>query len=244
MLCAPLQGGAVRQRAKMRVSVREAASGLEVGVAAVVIVLAVIGASLWVVTTPACVSILVRAVDSAQATGMGKQATLDVAEHVRRFVVDPATPALPSTIDGVPAFDDAAVSHLIDVRDVLVPVRWLTLVVLAAIALWLPLRLRSASGRRVVVISGMAAAATVGVASMLAVAAGIIDFNGLFTWFHSLLFAEGTWVFPASALLIRVFPLPFWIAAGAVWGLCVLILSAVLCWFVRRLRFTEGTYGV
>ncbi len=228
----------------MPASVRRVGSGIEAGAAALMMMLAIVGFSLWVVTTPMTVDFLVRAVESAAVTGMGEQATLEVAEHVRRFVVDPAAPPLPSTIDGLPAFDDAAVSHLIDVRAVIVPVRWLTLIVLVTMAVWAPARMRSAAGRRLVARAGTAAAATLATLATLAVVVGLVDFGGLFAWFHSLFFADGTWVFPESALLIRLFPLPFWIAAGALWGFCVLILAAVLCWFVRRLRFTEGTYGV
>lgn len=225
-------------------SLARAARHLEAGLAALVIVLVVVGGSVAVLTTPPYVRLLVRAVNSAELTGLGEQATLEVAEGVRRFVVDPGAPALPSTIDGTPAFDDAAVEHLVDVRDVMVPARWLTLSLLVLVAAWVTLRRRTPSGRRTLAHASAAAATIMLGGAALAVAAGALDFNALFAWFHSLFFAEGTWVFPYEALLIRVFPLPFWIAAGATWGALVLMSAGALCLFVRRLRFTEGTYGV
>ena len=79
---------------------------------------------------------------------------------------------------------------------------------------------------------------------VLALLVGVTDFNAFFAWFHSLFFADGTWTFPYEALLIRVFPLPFWITAAATWGALVLMSSIGLCWFARRSRFTAGTYGV
>ncbi|MHB8049816.1 MAG: lipoprotein intramolecular transacylase Lit [Coriobacteriia bacterium] len=225
-------------------SLTRAARLLEAGVAAVVIVLVVIGGSVSLLTTPPYVRLLVRAVNSAELTGLGEQTTLEVAEGVRRFVVDPGAPALPSTIDGTPAFNDAAVEHLVDVRDVMVPARWLTLSLFALTAVWTLVRRRTPSGRRTLAHASAAAATIMLGGAALAVAAGAFDFNALFAWFHSLFFAEGTWVFPYEALLIRVFPLPFWIAAGATWGALVLIAAAALCLFVRRLRFTAGAYGV
>jgi len=78
----------------------------------------------------------------------------------------------------------------------------------------------------------------------IGVLVGVVDFDAFFTWFHSLFFAEGTWVFPYEALLIRVFPLRFWVAAAATWGALVLISAVGLCLFARRSRFTAGMYGV
>lgn len=217
---------------------------METGAAALAIVLLIVGGSFWLLTTPGCVRVLVLLVDSAEETGLGEQATLDIAEDVRRFVVDPDAPPLPAAIDGMPAFDTAAVAHLVDVCKVMVPVRWLTLGLFAAVVGWVLLRWRTIAGRQAMAAaSGVASAVMLG-GGALALVIGVVDFNAFFTWFHSLFFAKGTWVFPYEALLIRVFPPPFWIAAGAAWGILVLIAAAVLCWLARRMRFTVGTYGV
>lgn len=225
-------------------SLRAVLRTLETSVAALAILLLVLGLSLCVLTTPAYVNALVRAVDSASSTGLGEEATLEAAESVRRFVVDPDAPALPATIRGVPAFDAAAVSHLADVRDVVVPTRWLTLALAVLVPVWAVMRWRTPGGGRRVAAAARTASAALLVATAFAVLVGLLDFDAFFAWFHSLFFAEGTWVFPYEALLIRVFPLPFWIAAGATWAALVLIVAALLCWFARRPRFTEGTYGV
>jgi len=227
-----------------RVSLTRAARVLETGVAALVIVCVVLGGSVWLLTTPGYVRALVRAVGSAQSTGLGENETLAAAEAVRRFVVDPDAPALPAMIDDVPAFDDAAVSHLVDVRNVVVPARWLTVGLLGAVLAWALLRRRTSVGRRAVARASASAAALMIGGAVLALLVGVADFDAFFAWFHSLFFAEGTWTFPYEALLIRVFPLPFWITAAATWGALVLISSVGLCWFARRSRFTVGTYGV
>lgn len=217
---------------------------VEAGVAASAIVLLVLGLSLWVLTTPAYVNVLVRAVDGAASAGMSEASALGAAEDVRRFVVDTDAPDLPATLDGRPAFDPAAVSHLVDVREVIIPARRLTLLLLLLVPAWGVARWRTADGRQCLAAAAGTASAVMLGASALAMLAGLLDFNALFAWFHSLFFAEGTWVFPYDALLIRVFPLSFWIAAGATWAVLVLISATFLCWFARRLRFTEGTYGV
>ncbi|MDY0340221.1 MAG: DUF1461 domain-containing protein [Coriobacteriia bacterium] len=225
-------------------SLMRAARLLEVVVAALMIVLVVVGGSVWLVSTPAYVGVLVRAVDSTGATGLDETVTLEVAEDVRRFVVDPGAPALPAMIGEMPAFDDAAVEHLVDVRDVMVPARWFTLGLLAVVAAWVWSRWGIPGGRHTIARACTTASAIMFGGAVVALAVGVMDFEGLFAWFHSIFFADGTWVFPNGALLIRLFPLPFWIAAGASWGVLVFVCAVTLCTFARCTRFTVGTYGV
>lgn len=223
---------------------RRAASSVETTLAALVIAVMVLGLALLPVTTPQCVGALVEAVGSSDLTGLSEAETLRAAESVRLFVIDPDAPPLPARIGGAAAFDEAAISHLIDVRDVLVPARWLTLVLFVMTVGWTIARLRSAGGRRIVSAATKAGAWILVGGAGLGVLAGLADFGAMFTWFHGLFFEPGTWVFPDSALLIRVFPLPFWTAAGALWGACVLMFAALLIVVSRRLCFTRGTYGV
>ena len=64
---------------------------------------------------------------------------------------------------------------------------------------------------------------------LLALAAwAAIDFNGLFTWMHQMLFAQGNWTFSASSLLIQLFPEAFWAAMAGLWVICSLV-SAAIC---------------
>ena len=66
----------------------------------------------------------------------------------------------------------------------------------------------------------------------------IADFNGLFAVFHSLFFAEGTWVFSPDSLLICMYPQDFWMGMGFTWLAVSMILSilSLLCgmFFMRR----------
>ena len=55
----------------------------------------------------------------------------------------------------------------------------------------------------------------------------VVDFNGLFTWMHHVLFAQGNWTFSSSSLLIQLFPEAFWAAMAALWVIASLICAAI-----------------
>lgn len=214
---------------------------IETALAAAALFVAVLGLTLLPLTSALYVRTLVTAVDAEELTGLGGERTLEAAESVRRFVLDPDAPALPEQIDGRPAFDRFASSHLVDVRDVLVPARMLALVTGIAAAAWLVLRRRD----RTLVASALRAAALALLAGLvLAAAVGLTDFDSFFTWFHGLFFAAGTWVFPADALLIRVFPLPFWMISAGAWAVLVLMSSVLMIVSAHQLRVTHKANGV
>ena len=84
-----------------------------------------------------------------------------------------------------------------------------------------------ASGRRtfgtVLLCAGLG---TIAIFAILGIWAAI-DFEGLFAVFHSLFFAQGSWVFSADSLLITMYPEPFWIGMGAIWLATTISVSAV-----------------
>lgn len=217
---------------------------LEACVVAALLVVAVLGVTLWPLTTSAFVRTLVTAVHADDLTGIGHEATLSAAESVREFVVDADAPPLAARIAGRPAFDRAAVSHLTDVRNVLVPARELTLALLLVLGAWSLLRARSARGRALIGRTCALAAWALLAAATLAIATGALDFDGVFAWFHGLFFSAGTWMFPEDALLIQVFPLAFWTTAAACWGVLVLVAASAMLITRRRLCFTRRTHGV
>jgi integral membrane protein (TIGR01906 family) len=60
------------------------------------------------------------------------------------------------------------------------------------------------------------------------VVASIAAWDRFFTLFHELFFADGTWVFPYSDTLIRLFPEQFWFDAAITIGALTLIGAAIL----------------
>lgn len=81
---------------------------------------------------------------------------------------------------------------------------------------------RKSVGRALKLGAGLVAAALLALAIWAAT-----DFNGLFTWMHQILFAQGNWTFSASSLLIQLFPEAFWAAMAGLWVVCSLLCAAL-----------------
>lgn len=214
---------------------------IEIALAATVLALAVVGASFLPLLTPLYVRSLVSLVGSEELTGLGREDTLAAGELVRRFVVDENAPPLPTELGGRAAFDADASSHLVDVRNVLVPARSVAVAAVLSAAGWLLVRRRD---RSLVSAALRSAGWVLAGGAGLAAAFALADFDAFFAWFHSLFFASGTWTFPADALLIQVFPLPFWMTAAGTWALLVFAGTAGLFIIGARTHSTSRTDGV
>ena len=119
-----------------------------------------------------------------------------------------------------------AIEHLDDVFGVLATAEPVVLGVFIA-AVLTAVGVGCASGRRtfgtVLLCAGLG---TIALFAILGIWAAI-DFEGLFAVFHSLFFAQGSWVFSADSLLITMYPEPFWIGMGAIWLATTIAVSAV-----------------
>jgi integral membrane protein (TIGR01906 family) len=159
--------------------------------------------------------------------GLSTAETLQLAGNVRALVADPEFDPLPSIFHGQPAFDAAAVSHLMDVRAVLGGAKLATGAAAALLAVWVGwcvARGRWAALRRGMVAGGWLT--LVGI--LLAASAAVIDFETFFAGFHGLFFKAGTWTFPEDSMLIRLFPERFWTTAGLAWGTLAGLIAAAL----------------
>jgi len=118
--------------------------------------------------------------------------------------------------DGTPAFNERELGHMVDVKRVL---GWLLgagavawLVVVGGTA---ALAARPATRRRApaALLGGciLTMGLLVGVGALM-----LARWETFFTGFHELLFPPGTWVFPYSDTLIRLYPERFWMDVGAV----------------------------
>jgi uncharacterized membrane protein len=74
----------------------------------------------------------------------------------------------------------------------------------------------------------------------LVVAAGLLDFEVVFSGFHGIFFEEGTWTFPADSLLVRLFPLRFWTVSALSWAVLTALGGIGLLMVGRRLRRRAG----
>ncbi|MCU1548413.1 MAG: integral rane protein [Arthrobacter sp.] len=134
-------------------------------------------------------------------------------------------------------FKDGEVSHMADVKLVILSAfgAGILLILLSLIA-GIYLRRRTPGGVRrglfagsiitLVIIIGLGVLATLG-------------WQQFFTEFHGIFFASGTWTFSLQDTLIRLFPSQFWVDAGIVIGVLVLLASLatlILTWPTRRRR--------
>lgn len=171
-----------------------------------------------------------------------KENMAQIAEEVRSFSIDGAsTDALFSAIQDAAresnvaeslksseryTLPENALSHLSDCTPIFTTGRISVGVVggfsLAGLVALLILAGRKRVGRTII-----AGASLVGALLLLLGLWAIVDFNGLFTWMHTMLFAQGNWTFSSTSLLIQLFPEAFWAAMAALWVVASLICAAI-----------------
>ena len=213
-------------------------SSVVVGLALSVLV---VGLTLYPMTHATLTRILVDRFDDAQQIGLTSRQIRATAEQVRQFVTDTEVPALPATVAGRSGYDAAAVAHLLDVRRVISGARTLTGVLAALVAVWLGVVIARSRFDYIPPALFVGAGCCVAIV-VLGGLAGTLDFDALFTWFHGLFFAAGTWQFPADSLLIEVFPEQFWSSAALVWASLILLGGGVLA--VAGVLVRHGLRGV
>lgn len=157
---------------------------------------------------------------------MQKEALAYNAELTRRYVKGD-TVALPRDPNDRAGYNAQSVAHLRDVRAVIVPALYVVLGASVLLVIVLVVCLVSETERaflRGCVWAGASMIALVVAGAIL----GTLNFSELFTRFHQLFFAEGTWLFAPDSLLIQTFPLNFWILEALIWAGITLFCS-VLC---------------
>jgi integral membrane protein (TIGR01906 family) len=139
--------------------------------------------------------------------------------------------------DGTPAFNDREIAHMDDVRGVVGKVLLAHAVAVGVIALAaLAGRLGRMGGALARGLFG-GGLLTLGIAAVLGIYM-LANFDDFFVQFHEALFEAGTWSFPLSDTLIRLYPDAFWSDFGAVLAaftvLQAVALSGGLWWWRRR----------
>jgi len=165
--------------------------------------------------------------DTTAASGLSRSGAITTAEQVRLFVTDRDAPPLPAEVGGREGFDAQAVSHLVDVREVLLRARTAGIVLALALLVWFGVSLRRRRWGSIGSALRWGGLACLIAPPLLAVV-GVADFERLFTAFHGVFFKAGTWVFPADSLLIQLFPERFWALSGISLALLVALQGVVL----------------
>lgn len=139
--------------------------------------------------------------------------------------------------NGEPVFNERELSHMHDVKLVTQKLVRFGIGLLAIYIVTIVLLAISPS-TRVYLWRGLFSGSllTIGLL-ILGVGAVIFAFPWLFTQFHNLFFAGGTWIFPTSDTLIRLYPEEFWIDAFIVMfggALLEAIIIGAICWQMLR----------
>ena len=131
--------------------------------------------------------------------------------------------------DGSPLYNERELSHMLDVKVVVQAALrwWLAGLVLVGLLTWWAYR---AGWKR----TYWRALLRAGVLTLAIIAFFLVylavNFDALFTQFHTLFFESGSWVFLYTDSLIRLFPLPFWQDCFIVVGALSLLGGALLAW--------------
>lgn len=129
-----------------------------------------------------------------------------------------------AAVDDAYALDGDALSHLDDCNVLVraaVPALWgVAALAAAALAFLLARRKRRLAGTALVVAPAVLIAAFAALGAWAA-----LDFNGLFSAFHAVLFPQGNWTFSYDSLLISMYPLDFWMGMAGIWFATTLALS-------------------
>lgn len=139
--------------------------------------------------------------------------------------------------DGGPLFTEAEVGHMADVKRIMLIGMALAAVLLLVTLIFALLLRRWRPGA---VARGFFSAAWVALVLVAAlVTLAVLGWQDFFSGVHGVLFAEGSWQFPADSTLIRLYPAQFWMdAAIGVGGLMVLIalLLLIITWPTKKRR--------
>lgn len=145
--------------------------------------------------------------------------------------------------DGTPAFTAPEIEHMADVRRVFGTALRLQLVAAAALVL-AALALSRTPLRHAVPLGLMLGALLTLAVAVLAVPVILLGFEGFFARFHEVFFDPGTWRFPSSDTLIRLYPERFWEDVSQLVAsltlLQALVLAPLAWWWWRRAR-PKGT---
>lgn len=158
--------------------------------------------------------------DYGRSSSGSDSAALAFADKVSQITGEPY-----NALDSRRFLDEEAVSHLNDVNAVIRMAFWplVAIAVLAIAALaHVFYRYGKRAGGNVLLASG---------AGMLAIMAAIaiwaaVGFDAFFAAFHSLFFAEGTWMFAYDSLLICMYPIGFWMGMAVIWAATTAALSS------------------
>lgn len=129
--------------------------------------------------------------------------------------------------NGNPLFSDAEVSHMADVKQVMLVtnIAGLVAAITCVVLMILLYRMRKGAIAR----SLFAGSVWFTVAMVVLAIVAVFGWEAFFAGFHQIFFADGTWTFSTTDTLIRLYPGQFWIDAAAwIAGLTLAIMTLLM----------------
>jgi len=169
---------------------------------------------------------------SSRYSRLPKEVARPFAEAARDYVVT-GDPEARAVLRGSITLDELA--HMDDVERVLFAANRITFALGAVLALWAAAVAWRDPQQAARILR--CAAAALGLVLVAVVIIGAISFETVFSAFHEMFFAPGTWMFPYDSMLIMVLPKPFWSMAALGWGLFVALVGvgyAGAAWVFKR----------
>jgi len=113
-------------------------------------------------------------------------------------------------------FTDEEISHLIDVKKLMQNSMFILniLILIAAISSGILFYINKELFLKNIGISAIIGGVLT-IFALILLYFSLSNFSSVFTGFHTLFFEQGTWTFPASSLLVTLFPEQFWIDAAS-----------------------------
>lgn len=194
----------------------------------VVLAVFALSATFSVLLTPLPTHVFSYVYADGSVSGLSQDDMAQVADGILKYSLGQDDAGLPVGTDYRTSITEDDLAHLRDCRGLFLGVVKLAVVsgvlgVVAVAALLLSHR-RRLLGRSLI-------AATMGVVVLLAAGVGfaLYDFSIFFNFLHTFFFTSGSWLFPATSLMICALPEPFWTAMGVLW---VVLLAAVCVIYV------------
>lgn len=197
--------------------------GLLISLTTVFLMIGLVGAGLFVCCAPFTTTALSTSVSKWEGSGLTHDEMVEAAEITRDYTVGSHDR---SSVEAYEELDAAVLEHLDDVYEV-VSTAQIMIIGIGAFGIIGCIFIGLGIGRRALGKTLFAAPGAI-ITIFAALALWVIfDFNGFFTFLHSLFFAEGTWTFSYDSLLIRMYPTEFWVGMGGVWFACTFLMSAL-----------------
>lgn len=199
-------------------------------VAAVATVLAIVGVSVALFFNPLWIGLEQERSGVPEITGYTSETVRTVTSSI---LVDlfMGPPDFAVAIDGQPVLSPRERSHMVDVRNVLLPATMLFGVAIAVLAVLLATNRRRAWLWRAIALGSSA----LGLAGVVIGIAVVFFFDAAFLLFHRVFFPQGNFSFdPRTQRLTQLFPDQFWTETSVAIAIVGLAISVVVAVVARR----------